>query len=276
MEHLKSKVAVVTGAGNGIGREIAIALADEGTHLALCDISEEGLEETRKTVLSSNVNVSLHQTDVSQKSQIEALTTEVIDAHRHVHILINNAGIASFGTFEDQALEDFERVQAINFYGVVYGCKYFLPYLKEEAEAHIVNMCSIFGLMGFPIMNAYGTSKFAVRGFSESLWHEVKEYNIGVTVAYPGNTRTHIGDSAKTTKNIENNKEFTKYQQELSKRSTPPKRVAKRIIASIKKNRREVITGLDTAILSLLTSYAPKLALKIPMNLYRRFKGSLN
>ncbi len=263
MKNLRSKVAVVTGAGSGIGREISLALAKDGCHLALCDVLPGGLEETRDLLKPMGVNVSLHEVDVSDKDRMKTFSEEVIEEHQHVNILINNAGIASGVTFEDQSLKDFHKVMNINLYGVIYGCKYFLPLLKKEKESHVVNICSIIGLCGNPMLVSYCTSKFAVRGFSESLYLELKAMNIPVTTVYPGWTKTNIIDSANISDKVENLKTYQTFKENFFNKGNSPAIVAKRTIQGIKKNRREVITGVDALLMGLAKKFFPNLALRI-------------
>lgn len=272
MKDLGSKVAVITGAGSGIGQEIAVAMAKEGCHIALCDISQKGLEETHKRLEPMGIKVSTHEVDVSDKARMQALPEEIADIHGHIHILINNAGVASGMRFEEQSMTEFERVIAINLFGVVYGCKYFLPYLKKEQEAHIVNISSIAGLIGNPILGAYSASKFAVRGFSESLWHEVGDYNIGLTVAFPGFTRTKIFDQANLSETVKEQEYFDFFKNTLAKKGTPPERVAKRLVYGIKKNKLVIVTGPDTFMMWFLLRFNPRRAFKVIQKIYQSGK----
>lgn len=263
MRELQSKVAVITGAGAGIGRELAIALGKEGCHLALCDISQEGLQETQRLLEQWDINVSTHRVDVSDLGQVEALTEEVVQEHRQVDILINNAGVASGVNFEDQSLEDFQWVLSVNLLGVVYGCKCFLPLLKKQPEAHIVNTCSILGLIGWPVLSAYSASKFAIRGFSESLWHELREHHINVTMVFPGYTKTNISGATKFSANVEKRKSFQGFKAKSFDGGNSPVRVARRTVSGIKKNKLEVFVGIDTFVVALFKRYMPNMLLKI-------------
>src|SRR5690349_9388793 len=148
MRQLADRVAVVTGSASGIGRATAIALAREGCDLALADVDEVGMAETAAAVRELGRNVSTHRVDVSDKARMEAFAAEVVDEHGDVHILINNAGVSVTASLADQTLEDFEWIVGINFWGVVYGCKFFLPHLQRAGGATIVNLSSMFGLIG--------------------------------------------------------------------------------------------------------------------------------
>ncbi|HEY0659113.1 MAG TPA: SDR family oxidoreductase, partial [Pyrinomonadaceae bacterium] len=174
-----NSVAVITGAASGIGRALAVRLAREKIGaIAVSDVNEKELGETAKIIESLGVSVSTHIADVSKLEQVRRFAAEVIEKHSRVTHLINNAGVALCGSFEEISLEDFEWLMSINFWGVVYGTKVFLPILKQQEKAHIVNISSVFGLVAPPGQSAYCASKFAVRGFTESLRHELENTNI--------------------------------------------------------------------------------------------------
>ena len=160
---------MVTGAASGIGRATALRLAEKGAHLALVDVNDRGLTEVRAEIERLGRRVSVHDCDVADRSRMEDLVRAVESAHGCVHIVVNNAGVGVASSFEDLPLEDFHWLIGINFWGVVHGCKLFLPLLRRQDEAHIVNISSVFGIMGMPLNSAYCASKFAVAGLSESL-----------------------------------------------------------------------------------------------------------
>ena len=194
----KNSVAVITGAASGIGRALAVRLAKENVAgLAICDVNEQGLGETAEMLKDKGVPVSEHLVDTSKLVQIEQLKAEVLEKHGRVTHLINNAGVGLFGTFEQISLEDFEWLMSINFWGVVYGCKVFLPVLKQQEAAHIVNISSVFGLIAPPEQTAYCASKFAVRGFTESLRHELEETSVRVSTVHPGGIKTDIARNSR-------------------------------------------------------------------------------
>lgn len=191
---LQDKVAVVTGAASGIGRELAVQLASKGCNLALVDIDAEGLSTLLTKLNKHNTDrlITTHIADVSDRARMLALAPEIASAHRAIHVLINNAGIAHEGPFPQTSLEDWDRMIGVNLWSVIYGCHVFMPYLAKVDRAHIVNLSSLFGIVGMPGQTAYCTTKFAVRGLSEALWEELRETNVGLTVVHPGGVATNI------------------------------------------------------------------------------------
>ena len=194
---LRGKHAVITGAASGIGRALALNLANEGCRLALADIDSDGLNETAEEAREYGIYVSTHMVDVSDLEQVKLFVNAVIKKHAVVDIVINNAGITIFETLEDVTYEDFERIIDINLWGVIYGCKEFIPYLKKQRSANIVNICSVNGIFTNPNNGPYCTSKFAVRGFTETLIQELSDTNIKVSCVFPGAIKTNIINNAK-------------------------------------------------------------------------------
>jgi NAD(P)-dependent dehydrogenase (short-subunit alcohol dehydrogenase family) len=188
--------AVVTGAASGIGRALAQELAARGANLAIADVNEAGLTETASGC--SGVKVTTHVVDVSDRAAYETFVADVVEAHGGVQLLINNAGVTVDGGFYEQTLEDFEWVMGVNFWGVVYGCKLFLPHLAAADRAWVCNISSVFGIVGIPAQSSYCASKFAVRGMSEALWEELRGSSIGLSVVHPGGVRTSIMESARS------------------------------------------------------------------------------
>lgn len=246
MKNLQDRVAVVTGAASGIGRALAIGLAKKGCHLALADVNEVGMRETAQLVAATGRNVSQHVVDVSNRARMEALPEEVIAAHGHVHIVANNAGVAVAAKLQDQSIEDFEWLIGINFWGVVYGCKFFLPYLQREPEGHLVNISSVFGLVGIPTQTSYCASKFAVRGFSESLWCELQGTSVGVTSVHPGGISTNIVAAARYAGVPDGFQE--KLVRQFRERAMPPEKCAKQIIKAVEQNQMRVLITPETHI----------------------------
>ncbi len=168
MSFLQGGVAVVTGAGSGIGRALAQRLSAVGSALAIADIDEKGLAETAASLATTQALLSTHVLDVSDEAAVKGFAEEVVARHGRVTLLINNAGVALHGTFEEISLDDLRWLMGINFWGIVHGVKYFLPDLKQQPRAHIVNLSSVFGIIAPVGQSAYSASKFAVRGFTES------------------------------------------------------------------------------------------------------------
>ncbi len=197
MAFLSEGVAVITGAGSGMGRCLAQRLAAKGSSLALADVNEKGLNETLALVGGAKGNVTRHIVNVAEEAQVKAFAEEVAGQHGRATVLFNNAGVALLGNFEEISLQDFRWLMDINFWGVVYGVTYFLSLLKREKRAHIVNTSSLLGFFGAAGQSAYCASKFAVRGFTESLHHELLGTSVGVTCVHPGFVRTSIAEQAK-------------------------------------------------------------------------------
>ncbi|MEW5736749.1 MAG: SDR family oxidoreductase [Thermodesulfobacteriota bacterium] len=197
MKSLKNKVAVVTGAASGIGRALSVALAREGCRLALSDLEPEGLRETARTIENAGGVVITSLTDVANAEEMRSFAGEVIERFGQVDILVNNAGIANVAMIDEGSRAGFERVMNVNFWGVFNGVTAFLPHMKRQPSAHIVNISSVFGLWGIPSQAAYNCSKFAVRALSESLAQELSGSGITVSCVYPGGVKTNIAKGAK-------------------------------------------------------------------------------
>ncbi|HEV2961742.1 MAG TPA: SDR family NAD(P)-dependent oxidoreductase [Candidatus Angelobacter sp.] len=196
MRTIKNTVAVVTGAGSGIGRALAQNLASQGARLALADVNSKGLEETQQSLGSAESRTYL--VDVSKAPAVEAFAHDVERDFGGAALLVNNAGVALQGSFLEISLEDMEWLMGINFWGVVYGCRFFLPSLLRAPEAHLVNISSVFGLISPPGQAAYSSAKFAVRGLTEVLRQELRSTNVKVTCVHPGGIKTSIAKNART------------------------------------------------------------------------------
>ena len=192
MSFLSGGVAVVTGASSGIGRALAQQLAIAGCSLALADIDEEGLQQTTQFLARNVAVVTTHVLDVSKEERVRGFAGEVEERHGRLSLLINNAGVSLHGDFDEISLDDFRWLMDINFWGTVYGVKYFLPLLRREPRAHIVNLSSVFGIIAPAGQIPYAASKFAVRGFTEALRHELAGSAVSVSCVHPGGIRTPI------------------------------------------------------------------------------------
>ena len=231
--------------------------------IAISDVNESGLNETFEAVEKLNVPVSMHIIDVSKLEELERFKDEILAKHSRVTHLINNAGVGLFGTFEQISLEDFEWLMKINFWGVVYGCKTFLPVLKQQERAHIVNLSSVFGFIAPPEQTAYWASKFAVRGFTESLKHELAGTNVLVSSVHPGGIKTEIARNSRLGKDTPE-----KYKTQGAKffdqvAQTTAEQAAETIVNGIKKENPRILIGKDAHAISYIHRLFPKSYLKV-------------
>ena len=261
MKNLNNKVAAITGAASGIGRALAVNLADEGCHVAISDINEAGLKETADMVRtqSNNVRVTTHKVDTANREQVKRYADDVVKAHGAVHIIINNAGVVVAETLEDLSYEDFEWLMGINLWGVVYGCKEFLPYLKQQDCANIVNISSVNGIFTNPNNGPYCTAKFAVRGFTETLAQELADTKIKVSCVHPGGIKTNIVNNAKFFKSCDTSiskEEATAIFNRVIANTTADK-AAKIIISGIKKDKARIMVGPDAYVFDWLKRLFP-------------------
>jgi NAD(P)-dependent dehydrogenase (short-subunit alcohol dehydrogenase family) len=267
--NLENRTAVITGAASGIGRAIAVSLARRGCNLALADVNDAGLSETARmaqlartdptnqTAPRSALRISPHHLNVADRRAVAAFPQAVIAAHPGVDILVNNAGVAVGGTFEAVSEEDFEWLFEINFWGVVRMTRAFLPLLRKSDDARLVNLSSIYGLISPPAETAYSASKFAVRGFSNSLRHELAGSKVGVTVVHPGGVATSIADNARVPKDMPP-QEIARRRALAKKALTMPPATAGEIIArGIERRSARVLVGNDAKFLAFLERLAP-------------------
>jgi len=243
IKNFKGKVAVITGAGSGIGRATAHAFAKEGAIPVIADIHQERIENVKKEIKALGVEAASMVADVSDKAQVEALSEFVLNKYERVDILHNNAGIGWGGPLEVFPLEDFQKVMAVNFWGVIYGVQSFLPRMIKQKSGHIVNTASGAGLNGVIPLGAYSASKFAIVGYSEVLRAELRRHNIGVTTICPGIINTNIVKDGKATL-IEGARADQEKMTAFYKRfGWPPERVAKGVLKGVRKNKAIVPVG---------------------------------
>ena len=253
---MNGRVAVVTGAGGGIGREIALGLARRGVQVACADVRREGAEETARVVRSTGgVLASAHGVDVASAEQVAGLADAVVAEHGACHVLVNNAGVTSAGSFEKETLEDVRWIVDINVWGVVHGCHAFLPVLRQQDEAHIVNMASMVGLLGLPHNAVYALTKGAVRSFSESLRGELVGSPIGLTTVFPGAHRTGITESARGSQRQLLADMGRHRMASVMMRS--PAKLAEQVVGAIEKDRARVVGGVDARALDVWSRLAP-------------------
>ena len=262
MKQLKNRVVAITGAGSGIGQALAVNFAKEGSNLAISDYNAESLIATKKMAEKYNVKVTAHKVDVSDKEQVLRYAEEVMDAHGEVHAIINNAGVTLTESIEDMKYEDLDWILGINFYGVVHGTKAFLPYLKKQDDAHIVNLSSINGFIGAPVQSAYCATKFAVRGFTEVLRLEMMGSPVNVSCVHPGGVTTNIISKSRFYKNLDAINDDPN-QSACSERFkdffgiTTPDEAAEAIIRGIKKNDYRILVGRDARFIDRIHRLLP-------------------
>lgn len=258
MPELEQSVAVITGAATGIGRALASRLADEGARLCLADINKGQLDAVAHALRAKGCDVSAHALDVSDRRQVESLSRKTVEHFGRVDLLINNAGVALVGDVEEVSLEDIEWVMGVNFWGTVYGVKYFLPLLKQQKKAYIVNLSSVFGMIAPPGEAAYSASKFAVRGFTEALRHELAGTNVQVSSVHPGGIRTAIAKSSRVGAGADpqkRDKDAAKF--ELLARTTP-ERAADRIVTGMLQGETRILIGRDATQIDLIQRLWPR------------------
>jgi short-subunit dehydrogenase len=244
---------VITGAGSGIGRALALEMSRQGMNLALVDINEDGLTQTQAMITDSKLTVSCHVVDVTDIKTLEALPQAVLAVHRSVDVLVNNAGVTCVKSFFEQSMDDFDWVMNVNFNAVVRGTKLFLPYLMRRPEAHIINMSSIFGIVGVPGQTSYCASKFAVRGFSESLQEELTNTPIGVTVVHPGGVATRVVENARTSDEAIKSGMVRAFKRH----AIHPDEAARHIVEALRKKRPRLVLTREAMIGDLIKRVFP-------------------
>jgi short-subunit dehydrogenase len=261
MKLVQGTVAAITGAGSGIGRALALNLAKSGCALAIADIRGATLEETAELASEAGAQkVTTHVCDVSDLAAVESYAADASAAHGRVQLLVNNAGVALGGTFQDISMEDFHWLMGINFWGVINGCKAFLPILLRQHEAHIVNVSSVFGLLAPPGQTAYVSSKYAVRGFTESLRLELHGTAVRVSAVHPGGVATNIAKNARVGGQLRDASPESVEQERVSidrMLTLPPERAAAIIVKGIERNQRRILVGRDAETIALLTRWLP-------------------
>lgn len=252
MNPFEAKVAVITGAGSGIGRALAVNLAEQGAKLALSDIDTEGLAETVSQAEALGADVKSDRLNVAEREAVLDYAEAVVAHFGEVHQVYNNAGIAYNGDVENSEFKDIERIIDVDFWGVVNGTKAFLPHVIASGDGHIINISSLFGLIAVPGQSAYNAAKFAVRGFTEALHQEmlVAKHPVKVTCVHPGGIKTAVARNA-TVANDQNAQTFAEFfDKRLALHS--PEMAAETIIDGVRKGRARVVIGWEAKALDVL------------------------
>lgn len=257
MKSLQDKVVVITGAGSGMGREVAINVVGKGAHVAISDVNEAGLAETVELLKAAGPGqVRSDVLDVSNREAFMEYADSVAAEFGRVNVIVNNAGVTMSGDFEDMTLDEWDWILGINLNGVVNGTKAFLPYLIESGDGHIVNISSLFGLISMPSQTAYNASKYAVRGFTEALREEmlISKHPVGVTCVHPGGIKTGIVRNGRTTKGVDHDAMARLFDKKLARMDAS--KAASIIVRGILKNQPRVLVGMDAHLIHQFGKFA--------------------
>ncbi|AJD49109.1 short-chain dehydrogenase/reductase family protein [Isoalcanivorax pacificus W11-5] len=270
MKVLENRVAVITGAASGIGKALAEQLAAAGCRLAISDVNSKDLEALAKTLRANGHEVHSEKLDVADRQAFYDYAERVHAHYGQVNLVINNAGVALGATVEDMNYDDFEWLMGINFWGVVYGTKAFLPFLKEADEAHIVNISSVFGLVGIPTQSAYNAAKFAVRGFTESLRMEleIEGGRVSCSCVHPGGIKTNIARNARMNDvshitGADAEKSIADFEKMFR---TTAADAASTIINGVRRNKRRILIGGDAYAIDTMQRTLPTLYQRLIVN----------
>tara|TARA_B110000240_G_C13483257_1_gene446247 strand:- start:134 stop:1051 length:918 start_codon:yes stop_codon:yes gene_type:complete len=275
LKTFQNKVSVVTGAGSGMGRYLALNLAQEGSDVVICDINQKALNETKDLIKAYNVSCSSLNLDLREKNNIDTLVEETISNHGKVDLLFNNAGVVTASPFLEMKESDWDWCNDLNYNSLVYCSRAFLPHLMKENESALVNTSSIFGIITTPNNTVYHATKFAVRGFTESLAMELRDDPIQINCVYPGHIGTNIVLDARFKKEIlltngeyakdSNGKLLTVEDVGSTFRETGmnPNKAAKIILKGVKKNKRRIFVGLDAKVMEIAQRLSPSHYIRI-------------
>jgi NAD(P)-dependent dehydrogenase (short-subunit alcohol dehydrogenase family) len=275
MKSFLDKVAAITGAGSGIGRALSIELAKAGAHLGISDINGTTLDETAQQARALGARVTTAVLDVSKRDAVYAWADAVVKDHGRANLVFNNAGVAVGSLIEGVSYEDFEWIMGINFWGVVYGTKAFLPHLRAAGEGHVVNISSVFGLIAVPGNGTYNASKFAVRGFTEALRQELDMTGgaVSCTCVHPGGIKTNIVRDSRMSDNLTGVlvKDAEQGKRDFEKMFiTTPEQAAKVILRAVLKNKRRVLIGPDARAIDTMARLLPTAYQRLNVSAARR------
>lgn len=251
MRRFADKVVVITGAGSGIGRALSVELASRGARLALSDVDMVSVAETAALCEKEGADVRHYQLDVADRSAVYAHAEAVVGEFGVANLVINNAGVALMAPVNEMSWDDLEWVMNIDYWGVVHGTKAFLPHLIASGDGHVVNISSVFGLIGVPTQSAYNSAKFAVRGFTEALRQEmlIERRRVGVSCVHPGGIRTNIVRNARTTEGATTREMQSRFHQITI---TTPERAARIILRGVERNRPRILVGPDAYVIDAM------------------------
>lgn len=278
MKKFNKATVVITGAGSGIGRELANVFAEAGANLALSDINLAAVNETAAKLQSGSAKVATHALDVSDKQAVFDYAEQIAADFEEINLVINNAGVAlNTGTMESTSIEEYEWLMGINFWGVLYGTKAFLPFLKNASWGHIVNISSLFGLIGVPGQSAYNAAKFGVRGFTEALRQEldITSQTVSCTSVHPGGIKTDIAKNSRQGSRApsEDDKLFMGDADDFEKLArTTARSAAEQIAQAVLKDKRRLLIGFDAKLLDWVQRHFPNYYQKLFMYLKNRME----
>jgi NAD(P)-dependent dehydrogenase (short-subunit alcohol dehydrogenase family) len=276
VKSFENKVAAITGAGSGIGRALAVELGRHKCDVALSDVNEQGLLDTVEQVRGLGVHVTSQRVDVADREAVHAWADQVVDEHGKANLIFNNAGVALASTVEGMSYGDFEWLMDVNFWGVVHGTKAFLPHLKASGDGHIINISSVFGLVGIPSQSAYNSAKFAVRGFTESLRQELDMMSYGVSASsvHPGGIKTGIARSSRIDRSVRDLGISDTDSRERFEKSfiTGADKAARVILDGVRRNQRRILVGPDARVFDWVVRLLPSTYQRITIG-YSKFSA---
>ncbi len=254
----EGRTIAITGAASGIGRALALELARRGSDVAICDVDEDGLEETARGVESAGRRVTRSRVDVADRAAMHAFAERSIEAHGRIDGIVNNAGVSLTNTVANMSYEDLEWIVGINFWGVIHGTKAFLPHLLERRDGWIVNLSSVFGIVAFPSQAAYNATKFAVRGFTECLRQELAGTGVTAISVHPGGIKTNIARRGRFVDSFDGADDKETMVEEFDRIArTSPEDAARVIVRGMERRSPRVLIGADALVIDTVQRLAP-------------------